>query len=41
MASKRIPEKLGFTLEGILRNDCLSADGKEVRDTSIYAKTTN
>ncbi|MFS0764846.1 GNAT family N-acetyltransferase [Peribacillus phoenicis] len=41
IASKRIPEKLGYTLEGILRNDCLSADGKEVRDTSIYAKTTN
>ncbi|UYY97198.1 GNAT family N-acetyltransferase [Peribacillus frigoritolerans] len=41
IASKRIPEKLGFTLEGILRNDCLSADGMEVRDTSIYAKTTN
>ncbi|MGE7764672.1 GNAT family N-acetyltransferase [Peribacillus sp. NPDC096540] len=41
LASKRIPEKLGFTLEGTLHNDCLSADGKELRDTYIYAKTAN
>lgn len=37
--SRAIPEKLGFILEGILKNDGLSADGKETRDTCIYAKT--
>jgi len=36
--SRNIPEKLGFTLEGILRNDSLSADGKVLRDTCIFAK---
>lgn len=35
--SRRVPERLGFTLEGILRNDSLSADGKELRDTCVYA----
>ena len=33
-----IPDRLGFTLEGILRNDGISADSKELRDTCIYAK---
>lgn len=37
--SRAVPERLGFTLEGILKNDDLSADGKEVRDTCIYAIT--
>lgn len=37
--SRAIPETLGFTLEGILKQDSLSADGKEIRDTCIYAKT--
>ena len=36
--SRKIPEKLGFTLEGILKNDAVSADGKGLRDTCIYAK---
>lgn len=36
--SRRIPEKLGFTLEGILRKNYLSADGKELRDTCVFAK---
>ncbi|MBS4191115.1 GNAT family N-acetyltransferase [Bacillus sp. FJAT-49705] len=36
--SRKIPEKLGFTLEGILINDDLSANGKELRDTCVFAK---
>ncbi|MBM7693189.1 RimJ/RimL family protein N-acetyltransferase [Peribacillus deserti] len=36
--SRKIPEKLGFTLEGILRNDSLSADGKHPRDTCVFSK---
>lgn len=36
--SRAIAEKLNFTLEGILRNDQLSADGSQVRDTCIYAR---
>ncbi|WP_199445815.1 GNAT family N-acetyltransferase [Bacillus weihaiensis] len=37
--SKSIPIKLGFTLEGQLKQNKLTADGKELRDTCIYAKT--
>jgi RimJ/RimL family protein N-acetyltransferase len=37
--SRAIPEKLGYSLEGILKNDGLSADGKDIRDTCVYAKT--
>ena len=36
--SRRIPEKLGFTLEGILKKDSLSADGKKLSDTCVFAK---
>ncbi|WP_101846325.1 GNAT family N-acetyltransferase [Halobacillus sp. Marseille-P3879] len=36
--SRAIPEKLGYELEGVLKNDDLSVDGLEVRDTCIYAK---
>lgn len=36
--SSAIPEKLGFTLEGILKNDSKSADQNELRDTCVYAK---
>lgn len=36
--SRCIPERLGFTLEGILRNDAVTADGTSLRDTCIYAK---
>ncbi|MFB7140849.1 GNAT family N-acetyltransferase [Gottfriedia sp. NPDC056225] len=36
--SRSIPEKLGFGLEGILRNEDLSADGKKLTDTCIFAK---
>ncbi|MBP0725775.1 GNAT family N-acetyltransferase [Bacillus sp. RG28] len=38
MKSRTIPEKLGFELEGILRNEDFSADGKKLIDTCIYAK---
>ncbi|PLR76385.1 GNAT family N-acetyltransferase [Bacillus sp. V3-13] len=36
--SRKIPERLGFTLEAILEKDELSTDGKQLRDTCIYAK---
>jgi len=36
--SKAIPERLGFQLEGTLRNDGLAIDGSKLRDTLIYAK---
>lgn len=36
--SRAIPARLGFDLEGILRNDDLSGDGKEIRDTCVYSK---
>ncbi|MFT8322320.1 MAG: GNAT family N-acetyltransferase [Bacillus sp. (in: firmicutes)] len=38
--SRAIPEKLGFTLDGILQNESLSADGSNLRDTCIYSLTT-
>lgn len=37
--SRAIPEKLGFTLDGILKNESLSADGKNLRDICIYSLT--
>jgi len=36
--SRAIPEKLGFTLEGILKNDDRSPDTNQLRDTCVYAK---
>lgn len=39
MKSRSIPEKLGFELEGILKNEDLSADGKKLTNTCIYALT--
>jgi RimJ/RimL family protein N-acetyltransferase len=37
--SSAIPEKLGFTLEGVLRNDSLEMGSTtELRDTCVYAK---
>ncbi|MBN8204194.1 GNAT family N-acetyltransferase [Bacillus sp. NTK034] len=38
LKSRSIPEKLGVELEGILKNEDLSADGSKLTDTCIYAK---
>jgi RimJ/RimL family protein N-acetyltransferase len=35
--SLRVAERLGFTLEGVLRQDSLAPDGR-VRDTRVYAR---
>lgn len=37
--SKAIPERLGFILEGVLKNEALSIDGLHLTDTMIFAKT--
>ncbi len=37
--SAHIPRKLGFPLEGILKNDGLDAAGLQARDTLIFART--
>ncbi|MFI8688273.1 GNAT family N-acetyltransferase [Rossellomorea sp. NPDC077527] len=36
--SRAIPERLGYKLEGILRNEDLSVDGKRLTDTCVYGK---
>jgi RimJ/RimL family protein N-acetyltransferase len=36
--SLAVPERLGFTKEGVLRHDALHVDGS-IRDTAVYAKT--
>ncbi len=38
--SRAVPERLGFQLEGILRNQCLAPD-KSVRDTCVYARVNS
>jgi RimJ/RimL family protein N-acetyltransferase len=37
--SRSVAARLSYTLEGTLHHDSLSADGKNLRDTCIYAKT--
>ncbi|EAR65295.1 ribosomal-protein-serine acetyltransferase [Bacillus sp. NRRL B-14911] len=37
-ASRKIPERLGFTLEATLRKNTLCASGDVLRDTCIFAK---
>lgn len=37
--SRRVPERLGFILEGVLKNDMVSIYGTGLRDLCIYAKT--
>ncbi|PFA67688.1 GNAT family N-acetyltransferase [Bacillus sp. AFS015802] len=36
--SRAIPERLGYDLEGILRNEDLSVDGERLTDTCVYGK---
>jgi RimJ/RimL family protein N-acetyltransferase len=38
LKSKAIAERLGFALEGTLRNEDVSVDGGRLRDTHIFAK---
>ncbi len=37
IASRKIPERLGYQLEGILRKDAMKPDGKTLCDTCVYA----
>ncbi|WP_091773070.1 GNAT family N-acetyltransferase [Piscibacillus halophilus] len=37
--SRQVAERAGYDLEGILKNDDRSADGDELRDTCVYART--
>lgn len=36
--SRSVAERAGYTLEGILKKESLAANGKQLRDTCIYAK---
>lgn len=36
--SRAIPEKLGYQLDGVLKNHDLSVDGKQLTHTCIYSK---
>jgi ribosomal-protein-serine acetyltransferase len=37
--SKAIPERIGYRLEGILKNEDRNVDGSKLRDSMIFAKT--
>ncbi|WP_347549749.1 GNAT family N-acetyltransferase [Pseudalkalibacillus hwajinpoensis] len=39
--SRKIAERVDYDLEGILRNEKLSIDGDETRDTCVYATIKN
>ncbi len=39
--SRAIPERLGFSLEGILRKDSLDVLGESLRDTCVFSKVTS
>jgi RimJ/RimL family protein N-acetyltransferase len=39
--SRRIPERLGYTLEGTLRHDSYDSTGTSLRDTCIFSKIRN
>lgn len=41
MRSRAIPERLGFELEGIFKQDSLAMDGQGLRNTCVYAKVFN
>ena len=36
--SRKVPEKLGYTLEGVCKGDSVRVGGTELRDTLVYAK---
>ncbi|WP_442598410.1 GNAT family N-acetyltransferase [Neobacillus sp. D3-1R] len=38
LRSRAVAERAGFRLEGILKNEDVSVDRKELRDTCVYAK---
>nr|WP_090885755.1 GNAT family N-acetyltransferase [Evansella caseinilytica] len=38
--SRAVAERLGFSLDCVLKNDAVSVDGKDLRNTCIYSKTS-